>query len=91
MNTTLEPTRSVAAESRHDHPPSPEVAVRVVRRVGLVDRVALHVGVALVKWGRRPLVLESRERRANRVEQQVARLAREQAAERGYRLTVPVR
>ena len=31
--------------SLHSHP---------VRRVGLVDRVALHVGLALVTWSRRP-------------------------------------
>ena len=94
MSTTLE-TRS----SQHTHPPStPEqletferFEARPVRRVGLVDRVALRVGVALVTWSRRPLRLETRERRANRVEQHLARLARERAAERTLRLTTPVR
>ncbi|PWC06912.1 hypothetical protein [Mycetocola zhujimingii] len=62
MKTTLA-TDSV----RHDHPPqtpaSPQPAPTSVRRVGLVDRAALHLGVALVKWGRRP-VKATRHRRA---------------------------
>lgn len=95
MNTTLE-TR----QSQHDHPPSASseqfdaferFEPRPVRRVGLADRVALRLGVALVTWSRRPLRLETRERRANRVEQHLARLAREQAAERALRLTTPLR
>jgi hypothetical protein len=97
MNTTLE-TRP----SQHNHPPSAveqrepvdafeRFEPRPVRRVGLADRVALRVGVALVTWSRRPLRLETRERRANRVEQHLARLAREHAAERALRLTTPVR
>lgn len=77
---------------RPTHPPIVEEQTeRPARRVGLVDRVALHVGIALIKWGRRPLPLESRERRANRVEQQLARLARERQAERSLRLLTPVR
>lgn len=74
----------VTTESGRRHHPSPSVEQyrHEARRVGLVDRVALHVGVALVKWGRRPLAVESRERRANRVEQHLARLERELAAER---------
>ncbi len=62
-----------------------------VRRVNLLDRIALHVGIALITWGRRPLAIESRERRASRVEQQLARLERERAHERLQRLTLPVR
>lgn len=54
MNTTL------ATETRHE----PSVPVR---RVGLVDRAALHLGVALIKWGRRPGT-PAHERRADRVE-----------------------
>lgn len=75
---------------RHEHPPQQAESYRhEVRRVGLLDRVALHVGVALVKWGRRPLAVESRERRANRVEQRLALLERELAAERMRYLNTP--
>lgn len=86
MNTTM-----TAERSRHEHPsPAAEQRERhEARRVGLVDRVALHVGVALVKWGRRPLAVESRERRANRVEQRLALLERELAAERMRLLNTP--
>ena len=64
---------------------------RPVRRVGFLDRLALHVGLALVTWGRRPQDLESRERRANRVEQALARESRIQLDERTARLLLPVR
>ncbi|MEO6942082.1 MAG: hypothetical protein ABI238_06530 [Terrimesophilobacter sp.] len=60
-----------------------------VRRVGLIDRLALHVGVALITWGRRPMSVETRERRANRVEQHLATLERELSAERMLRLGTP--
>jgi hypothetical protein len=43
------------APSRHLHPPSlAERAERPARRVGLVDRLALRLGLALIMWGRRP-------------------------------------
>ena len=42
---------------RYNHPPQPDPAPvrRPVRRVGLLDRAALHLGVALITWGRRPV------------------------------------
>jgi hypothetical protein len=86
MNTTL-----ATREPRPDHPPLTPTEPHQARRVGLVDRIALRVGIALITWSRRPLVLETRERRATRVEQHLARLAREQAAGSAYRLTTPVR
>ncbi len=86
MNTTVS-----TAPGRHDHPPHVDRDTRPVRRVGVIDRLALHVGVALVAWSRRPRTPESRERRANRVELELARLARERAAERELRLSIPVR
>ena len=86
MNTTLS-----TATGRQDHPPDTAQVPRQVRRVGLLDRLALHVGVALVAWSRRPRTVESRERRANRIEHELARLARERAAERELRLTLPMR
>jgi hypothetical protein len=59
--------------------------------VSFVDRIALHLGVALITWSRRPRDYESRERRANRIEQQLARAAREREAERSYRLSLSQR
>ncbi len=44
MNTVL----STPVDEQHQpHPPSP-------RRVTLPDRVALHLGLALITWSRRP-------------------------------------
>ncbi len=88
MNTTLS-----SAPRRLDHPPQSQSLAdeHVVRRVGLADRIALHLGVALVTWSRRPSVIASRERRANRIEQQLVRLDRERQWERTARLTLPVR
>jgi len=85
MNSTLS-----TAPKRLDHPPRRPVAQQP-RRVDLLDRVALRIGLALITWGRRPRPVESRERRANRIEQQLSRLDREHAAERSLRLTVPPR
>jgi hypothetical protein len=48
VNTTL------TAPRRHEHPPQQVESQRPARRVGLVDRLALRVGLALVVWGRRP-------------------------------------
>ncbi len=86
MNSTLS-----TAPGRHDHPPHPEPHLRPVRRVGLLDRLALHLGVALISWSRRPRVIPSRERTSALVQQQLAREARLRAAERALRLTVPPR
>lgn len=90
MNNTLS-----TAPGRQDHPPqslSPRYAEAYrARRVNLVDRMALHLGVALIKWGRRPHPVESRERRASRIEQHLARLERDRQWERMLRLTLPPR
>ena len=45
------------APGRPDHPPQPVRAgeSHPVRRVGLIDRAAMHLGVALIRWGRRPV------------------------------------
>jgi hypothetical protein len=61
VNTTLATPRRPESTVQPQHP-------QPVRRVGIVDRAALHVGVALIKWGRRPGTTPARERRANRVE-----------------------
>ncbi|WP_167051883.1 hypothetical protein [Salinibacterium sp. ZJ77] len=53
------------------HPP--------VRRLSMLDRAALHLGVALIRWGRRPhRALARYERRANDDERRLA-LAHEAA------------
>jgi len=66
MNTTLTPTtRQTTTQSttQATHTLRPE------RRVGLIDRAALHLGMALIRWGRRPgRELARHERRANRLE-----------------------
>jgi len=53
MNATL-----AAPKDRHDHPPEPslvdEPRPTAARRVGVIDRLALHLGVALITWSRRP-------------------------------------
>jgi hypothetical protein len=55
-------THTTTLPGRHDHPPqTPQVVARPVRRVGLLDRAALHLGVALIKWGRRPVRTVSRD------------------------------
>jgi hypothetical protein len=84
-------TVQATTERRLQHPPQPARRPQSVRRVGLLDRAALHLGVALIAWGRRPLAAESRERLASRAEQRQARLAREQAAERWLHLNLPRR
>ena len=68
MNATL-----TTAPGRHDHPPE-TTHEYTARRVGTLDRLALHLGVALIKWGRRP----QPARRATRREQYLARVASEQ-------------
>ena len=97
MNTVLSTT-----PGRHDHPPHPpppthegrSVPARPshpVRRMSIVDRAALHLGLALIRWGRRPLELETRQRRAVRFEQHIARLERERQAQRWQILNLPHR
>ncbi|MBC7590934.1 MAG: hypothetical protein H7226_07815 [Salinibacterium sp.] len=87
MRTTL-----TTAPGRHDHPPQPiSTQLRSGRRVGPLDRLALHIGVALITWGRRPRAYSSFERSATRIEVRLARLARERAWERSARLTLPPR
>ena len=83
MNTQLQ-TRSSHSNQLTEYDQLNES--RPVRRVSLFDRLALHLGLALITWGRRPLNLESRERRANRIEQAIAREHRLQEDERNARL-----
>ena len=97
MNTVLSTT-----PGRHDHPPHPSQPTHEsrsvparrshpVRRMSIVDRAALHLGLALIRWGRRPLETESRQRRVVRFEQHVARLERERQVQRWQILNLPHR
>ncbi len=75
MNTTL--TRT----TRHTHPPH-EVATAAVhapaRTLSLIDRAALHLGMALIRWGRRPgRELARHERLANSFERGLLHRERE--------------
>jgi hypothetical protein len=45
--------------------------------VGPLDRAALHLGLALIKWGRRPLPVDVRAQTENYAETHEARLERE--------------
>jgi len=59
-------TPLVTEIGHHEHPPQPSqtatpesqaketIELRPVRRIGILDRAALHLGVALIRWGRRP-------------------------------------
>lgn len=90
-------TSTLTAEHRHDQLDTLQqveqhLSLAPVRRVGLADRLALRVGLALITWGRRPVrPAPSRERLAQRHEQHLARLAREHATWREAHLSVPTR
>lgn len=60
MNTVLS---TPVDEQKNHHPPSPTTSV--ARRVTLPDRVALHLGLALITWSRRPRRAPSPEREYN--------------------------
>ena len=86
-------TKTMISTTRGRHPPrtAPARELHPVRRVRLLERAALHLSVALITRGRRPLEFESRERRIGEAEQYFARLERERAAERWVRLHLPLR
>ncbi|HEY5319670.1 MAG TPA: hypothetical protein VIJ76_02230 [Galbitalea sp.] len=88
MNTVL----STQVDHQHHHPPSSQDRVTRARRVSLADRVALHVGLALVTWSRRPGAVAERpgERELARAGS-IERANREWQAERALRLTLPPR
>ncbi|MBG6056082.1 hypothetical protein IWX81_002514 [Salinibacterium sp. CAN_S4] len=89
---TLMRTTMTTAPGRHDHPPQPQhTNSHPALRVAVIDRLALHLGLALIRWGRRPRFGPTFERRANRVERELALESRERAWERTARLTLPLR
>ncbi|HEV7950060.1 MAG TPA: hypothetical protein VGP24_09860 [Glaciihabitans sp.] len=76
-----------------EHPPQPsqipsptadehKPPMVTVRRVGLLDRAALHLGVALIKWGRRPGKAAWRHTAKFNPELEQARLDMERARDR---------
>ncbi|GAA1690758.1 hypothetical protein GCM10009792_08460 [Microcella alkalica] len=84
MNTTT--TRPSHSQSvRPSHPRGRSVPAR---RISPIDRIALHVGVALVQWSRRSTVAVQHDRRATRVSQELAREQRERAMQRTMLLTL---
>jgi hypothetical protein len=86
VNTQVQTRSSHSNQlNQYDQPKQLENS-RPARRVSFFDRLALHVGLALITWGRRPVNLESRERRANRIEQAIAREHRLREDERNARL-----
>lgn len=89
MNTT---TRAVTTAQ---HPPSPAgIPPRsrpVTPRVGLVDRIALRVGVALVAWSRRPRLLDDRAERERRAHLERSTAVRERHWQRDALLLLPPR
>jgi hypothetical protein len=80
-------------EQNHTHPPSRMERLNS-RHVGLADRVALHLGLALITWSRRPRTSASRpnwdDQRARR-QHALERAERERKAERDVRLGLPTR
>ena len=84
MNTTT--TRpSHPQPVRPSHPRSRTVPAR---RISPIDRIALHVGVALVQWSRRSTVAVQHDRRATRVRQELASEQRERQMQRTMLLTL---
>ena len=68
MNTTLS---TPVDEQHHTHPPSLD-RVSSARTVSLADRVALHLGVALITWSRRPRTTANNSGDALRARRQTA-------------------
>ncbi|GAA3873446.1 hypothetical protein GCM10022381_15510 [Leifsonia kafniensis] len=61
MNTHLAPMPGL-----QDCPPQPESTPEVrppVRRVGHLDRAAMYLGIALIRWSRRPARAAKRRER----------------------------
>jgi hypothetical protein len=74
-------------EQNHKHPPSSPGPVSRVRTVSLADRAALHLGIALITWSRRPRTAAPRLNRDDLRARREAAIARD-ARERQWQLTV---
>jgi hypothetical protein len=81
MNSTM------TAERRHDHPP--DTHADPLRPLSPIDRAALHVGLALIRWGRRSGPRPEAERRANRLERAIALQERNRLAQQSQQSLLP--
>ena len=91
MNTVL----STRVDKHHQHhPPSSQSQATSTRRVRMPDRIALHLGLALIMWSRRPHPTVERPLAADlraRNERARERAAREREWELAVYLTQPRR
>jgi hypothetical protein len=84
VNTTL----SASVDVQSTHPPqSLPVTTASKRQVSLADRVALHVGLALITWSRRSHASSA----TASYDVRCARTERTDANERLWRLSIPPR
>ena len=93
MSTTLStrpsrPDHPPQQQERHRHRHLAERPASAARRVSLVDRAALRLGILLITWGRRANNA-SRAQLAARHELEARRQQRELHAERMLLLNVP--
>jgi hypothetical protein len=80
-------THTVTETDHHDHPPQPGQATQTetgqtsalhrIRPLGALDRAALHLGVALIRWGRRPAKSTRERTRRERTRRDRPTLSRE--------------
>ena len=90
MNTMLS---THVDEQNYEHPPS-RTELTKSRHITLADRVALHLGLALITWSRRPRTVapqQSRDDLRARREYLLERAERERQTERALRLGLPTR
>jgi hypothetical protein len=80
-------------EEKYEHPPS-RTELTKSGQVTLADRVALHLGLALITWSRRPRTVvpqPSRDELRFRLAHSLERAEREWQTERALRLGLPTR
>ncbi|CAN5301013.1 hypothetical protein BH09ACT1_BH09ACT1_18900 [soil metagenome] len=87
MNSTISnktvSTDTEVTTGHQQHPPQQvQHQLHVVRRLTWLDRAALHLGVALIRWGRRPAARDDRDHHAAELAYRAARRERERAMER---------
>lgn len=72
-------------------PPAVRAPERAAPQVGMLDRLAMRLGLALLMWGRRRAVLDRHHARSVRHEREHDRAARQRDAERAFWTLVPPR
>ena len=91
MNTVLS-THVDEQQEQHRHARHQTPTAHRAGRVGVVDRVALHVGIALITWSRRPATAPRPAREYNPSEYReraAARAARESRWQHAMYSTLP--